>query len=88
MMIRSLVLPLSLLLGFVAVANNAHAAKPETISPAARPPVILPPVARAPERAPVFIKAPEIDATAGVQAIALLSGMLLLVAERTRRRRG
>lgn len=32
------------------------------------------------------VKAPEIDATAGVQAIALLSGILLLVGERARRR--
>ncbi len=31
-------------------------------------------------------KAPEIDATAGVQAIALLTGLLLLVGERSRRR--
>jgi hypothetical protein len=31
------------------------------------------------------ILAPEIDATSGVQAIALLSGILLLVGERTRR---
>jgi hypothetical protein len=33
------------------------------------------------------VKAPEIDASAGVQAIALLSGILLLVGERARRRR-
>jgi len=33
------------------------------------------------------VKAPEIDAASGVQAIALLGGMLLLVGERARRRR-
>jgi hypothetical protein len=33
-------------------------------------------------------KAPEIDAAAGVQAIALLSAILLLVGERARRRKG
>jgi hypothetical protein len=33
------------------------------------------------------VPAPEIDATAGVQAIALLSGILLLVGERARRRK-
>ncbi len=32
------------------------------------------------------VKAPEIDAASGVQAIALLSGILLLVGERSRRR--
>jgi hypothetical protein len=37
---------------------------------------------------PVNIQAPEIDAAAGVQGIALLSGVLLLVAERRRRQRG
>ena len=36
----------------------------------------------------VFIKAPEIDAAAGVQAIVLMTGGLLLVAERRRRQRG
>jgi hypothetical protein len=39
------------------------------------------------ERAGKCAKAPEIDAASGVQAIALLSGVLLLVRERTRRRR-
>jgi len=33
------------------------------------------------------VPAPEIDATAGVQGIALLSGILLLVGERARRRK-
>lgn len=33
------------------------------------------------------VKAPEIDATSGVQAVALLSGILLLVGERARRAR-
>ncbi len=33
------------------------------------------------------VKAPEFDATAGVQAIALLSGILLVVSERSRRRK-
>ena len=33
------------------------------------------------------LKAPEIDAASGVQAIALLGGVLLLVGERARRRR-
>jgi hypothetical protein len=40
------------------------------------------------ERAGKCAKAPEIDATSGVQAIALLSGVLLLVSDRARRRRG
>lgn len=33
-----------------------------------------------------LVKAPEIDATAGVQAIAVLSGIMLLIGERARRR--
>lgn len=33
------------------------------------------------------VKAPEIDASAGVQAIALLGGIMLLVGERARRRK-
>ncbi len=33
-----------------------------------------------------FVKAPEIDAAAGVQAVALLSGIMLLMGERARRR--
>jgi hypothetical protein len=36
---------------------------------------------------PVIIKGPEIDATAGVQAIALITGALLLLGEAIRRRR-
>jgi len=38
-----------------------------------------------PTRQSRCVKAPEIDATSGVQAIALLSGILLLVGERARR---
>ena len=51
------------------------------------PRVNAPPV-NTPVGPPVTIKAPEIDAAAGVQGIALLSGVLLLVAERRRRQRG
>jgi len=41
---------------------------------------------RSPKR-PSVVKAPEIDASAGVQAIALVSGIVVLVGERSRRRR-
>lgn len=83
-MVPKLVLAIPLGLACFVGFNHAYAARPEHLGPAARPPVSLPPVARAPVR----MKAPEIDATAGIQAIALLSGVLLLVGERVRRRRG
>jgi hypothetical protein len=49
----------------------------------------VPPALKHPKhpKPPVKIKAPEVDASAGVQAIALLSGALLLVGERARRRK-
>lgn len=40
------------------------------------------------ERAGKCVKAPEIDAASGVQAIALLTGVVLLIGARARRRRG
>ncbi len=43
--------------------------------------------AKANPNPPAVVRAPEIDAAAGVQAIALLSGVLLLVGERKRRNR-
>lgn len=88
-MTTKMMLAIPIALALSAAIGQASAAKPETFPPLTRPPVVAPPVTLPPAaRPPVFIKAPEIDATAGVQAIALLSGMLLLVAERTRRRRG
>ncbi len=83
-MVHKVPLLVSGVLGFLLAVDGAHAQTPGKIPVRNGPPVTVP--ANPPR--PVVIKAPEIDATAGVQAIALLTGLLLLVGERARRRKG
>ncbi len=68
---------------------SVYATPPGHTTPIGTPPTYGPPgqSGKKPPKKPPSIKAPEIDAASGIQAIALIGGILLLVGERGRRRR-